>query len=82
MKIDPALQVYIMTAFAPLNDEAAAAAFPPPASFWRIANRRLTGSKGIETKNLSQDVAKMFTTAAVDIWMRSVHSFLVSASLT
>jgi len=24
----------------------------------------------------------MFTTAAVDIWMRSVHSFLVSASLT
>ena len=24
----------------------------------------------------------MFTTGAVDIWMRAVHSFLVSASLT
>lgn len=83
MKIDPALQVHIMTAFAPLNDEAAAAAFPPPASLsGALKTAVLTGSKGIETKNLSQDVAKMFTTAAVDIWMRSVHSFLVSASLT
>ena len=83
MKIDPALQAHITTAFAPLNDEAAVNAFPPPASLSQALNRALpAGSKGLESRNASQDVAKMFTTAAVDIWMRAVHSFLVSASLT
>jgi hypothetical protein len=83
MQIDPALQVHITTAFAPLNSEAAVNSFRPPASLSQALNVVLpTGSTGVATRNASQDVVKMFTTAAVDIWMRAVHSFLVSASLT
>src|SRR2546426_2507216 len=83
MKIDPALQVHITTAFAPLNYEAAVNAFPPPASLSQALKVALpAGSTGLATRNTSQDVAKMFTTAAVNIWMRGVHSFLISASLT
>ena len=83
MRIDPALQAHITTAFAPLNDEAAVNAFPPPGSLSKALNLVLpSGSTGVTSRNASQDLAKMFTTAAVNIWMRGVHSFLVSASLT
>jgi hypothetical protein len=35
-----------------------------------------------KSKNVTTDIAKMFTTAAVNMWLRSVHSFLISAALT
>ena len=83
MKIDAALQVHITTAFASLNAEAAVDAFPPPASLSQALNAALpAGSTGSAARNASQDTAKMFATAAVNVWMRAVHSFLVSASLT
>jgi hypothetical protein len=83
MQIDTALQVHIATAFAPLNDEAAVNAFPPPASLAQALSSVLPqASTGLAARNASRDLAKMFTTAAVNIWMRAVHSFLVSASLT
>jgi hypothetical protein len=83
MNIDPALQAHITAAFAPLNNEAAVNAFPAPTSLSQALNLALpAGSRGVATRNTSQDVAKMFTTASVNIWMRAVHSFLVSASLT
>jgi hypothetical protein len=83
MKIDPVLQAHISEAFTPLDNTAAIHAFPSPAAL----SNALTNVIGIApkvqvTKNVSQDVAKMFTTAAVNIWMRGVHSFLISASLT
>ncbi len=83
MRIDAALEAHVATAFAPLNNEAAVGAFPPPASLSQALNVALpVGSTGVAIRNASQDVVKMFTTAAVNIWMRAVHSFLVSASLT
>lgn len=83
MQIDPALQVHITTGFAPLNDEAAVNAFPPPASLSQELNAALpAGSSGVATRNASQQIVKMYTTASVNMWMRAVHSFLVSASLT
>jgi hypothetical protein len=83
MKIDPVLQARIATAFAPLNQQAAVNAFPPPTSLSTALNAALpAGSTGVAARTTSRDVAKMFTTASVNIWMRAVHSFLVSASLT
>lgn len=83
MKIDPALQVHVRTLFAPLNDEAAVNAFPPPASLSQALNAALpSGSTGVATRDTSRDIAKMFATASVNMWMRAIHSFLVSASLT
>lgn len=83
MKVDPALQLHITTAFAPLNAIPAVDAFPPPASLSKALAAALpAGSTGPATHNTTQDVAKLFTTAAVNTWLRAVHSFLVSASLT
>jgi hypothetical protein len=83
MKIDLALQQHITRTFASLNAIAAANAFPPPASLSRSLNAVLPkDSKGSATRNASPEIAKMFTTAAVNMWMRAVHSFLISASLT
>jgi hypothetical protein len=83
MKIDPALHVHVTSAFTPLNNEVAVNTFPPPASLSQALSLALpTGSTGTATRNASPEVVKMFTTAAVNMWMRAVHSFLVSASLT
>lgn len=81
--IDPALRVHIAALFAPLNNQAAVNAFPPPKALSKALNSALPiKSTGSTTRNASPDIAKMFATAAVNMWMRAVHSFLVSASLT
>jgi hypothetical protein len=83
MKIDLGLQTHIIAAFAPLNNEAAVGAFPAPRSLSQALNLALPiGSTGHTTRNAPPHLAKMFTTAGVNIWMRAVHSFLVSTSLT
>lgn len=83
MQIDSALEAHVAATFAPLNNEAAVSAFPPPASLAKALNLALPqGSTGVTARSASREVAKMFTTASVNIWMRAVHSFLVSASLT
>jgi hypothetical protein len=43
---------------------------------------RFTKSNRQTEIEVEPDVAAMFTTASVDMWMRAVHSFLVSAALT
>lgn len=83
MTIDPALQGHIKAAFAPLNNEPAADAFPPPASLSDALSAIIpAGSKTFASRNTSQRTATMFTTAAVNSWLRAVHSFLISAALT
>jgi hypothetical protein len=83
MIIDPALQLHIRRSFAPLNNEAAVNSFPPAASLsqnlTKIVGTRKTGAV---PSNLTPAIAKMFTTASVNMWMRAVHSFLISTSLT
>jgi len=82
-KIGPDLQVHITRAFAPLRDQAAAIALPPPGSLSQALKAAIPASSaGLPNAYMPRVVAKMFTTAAVDVWMRAVHSFLISASLT
>src|ERR1700689_2464917 len=82
MIIDLVLRTHIRTGFALLNN-AAANTFPGPNALSQALSRTLpAGSKGLASRATTQDVARMFTTAAVNIWMRAVHNFLVSASLT
>ena len=83
MKIDPAVQLHITRAFAPLNNAAAVHAFPSPASLSQNLNRVVTSAKtGLIPASMTPAIARMFTTASVNMWMRAVHSFLISASLT
>jgi hypothetical protein len=83
MNIDGALQAHVARTFAPFNDEAAVHAFPAPASLSKALNSAIPGGPNrLATANVPIAIAKMFTTASVNIWMRSVHSFLISASLT
>jgi hypothetical protein len=83
MRIDPGLKARVSTAFEPLNNLAAVHAFPPPASLSLALSGAIpVGATGLTTANVAPEIARMFTTAAVNIWMRGVHSFLVSASLT
>lgn len=58
-------------------------AFPQPASLSSILTAAIpVGSTSLFTANVTPSTAKMFTTASVNMWMRAVHSFLISASLT
>jgi hypothetical protein len=83
MRVDPILQLHIAAGFAPLNNEAAVNAIPPPAALSDALKLLVPeGSKVVAPRNASQIVAKMFMTASVNIWLRAVHSFLISASLT
>ena len=83
MRIDPDLQAHVAKAFEPLNNESSANAFPAPASL-SLALRKvnISGATGLVPVGKTPAIAKLFTTAAVDMWLRAVHSFLISASLT
>lgn len=80
--IDKGLRTHLETIFAPLNKTSAGAAFPHPASLSAALEKALPRRERITSVPVAPTVASMFATAAVEIWMRSVHSFLISASLT
>ncbi|HUL33753.1 MAG TPA: hypothetical protein VL128_07710 [Candidatus Eisenbacteria bacterium] len=83
MKIDASLHDRIVRAFSPLGDEAAAGAFPPASSLSQALDKILPAhAKGVYSKNATPTVVKLFTTASVNMWLRGIHSFLVSCSLT
>ncbi len=82
--IDPKFRTHVAAAFAPLNKTAAANSFPAVGSLSAAlikyipkANVQLPHDIEVTPK-----IAAMFITAAVEMWQRSVHSFLISASLT
>jgi hypothetical protein len=81
MRIDASLKDHVESAFASLNRRAATRAFPGPNSL-SLALNEANLAAATNVANVSEETAAMFATAAVDIWMRGVHSFLVSASLT
>src|SRR5258707_1288637 len=81
MNIDDVLRARIVATFLPLNDVAAVGAFPPPRTLSEDLEKSIPKGKSADA-NITQRSASHFATAAVDIWLRSVHSFLVSASLT
>lgn len=82
-KIDANFRNQIEVAFAPLNTAAAANAFPPTASLADLLSRIHSAGPGAPSHHRDvMQAARMFTTASVNMWLRAVHSFLISASLT
>jgi len=85
MTIDRQLRTSIERTFAPLNTVAASKAFPAPAA---LASALLVLAPGKKRdplpspQNVSPQVASMFATAAVEMWLRSIHSFMISASVS
>lgn len=79
--INAELRAHICCSFEPLKTQAAANSFPPPDILSSSIEQWIKKKKG-DTINLSPENIKLFATAAVDMWLRAVHSFLISASLT
>lgn len=81
MKIDSALQSRVDSIFRPLNSAAASQSFPKPATL-STELEHIMPATGLGTVGATPKIASYFASAAVDIWLRAVHSFLISASLT
>jgi len=83
MKIDVSTRTHVEIVFQPLNKTAAAHAFPKSGAL-SLELSRLVPAKNASspTVNVDPRVSTFFATASVDMWLRAVHSFLVSASLT
>lgn len=81
MTIDQNIRICLETIFAPLN-KAKAGTFPPPASLSTALEKFIPKQSNTTTVAVQPKIASMFATAAVEVWLRGVHSFLISASLT
>jgi hypothetical protein len=81
MNIESALQERLGAIFALLNREAAGGALPPPSSLSETLEAIIAKRPEAKSSTVETAIAKCFATAAVDMWARSVHSFLISASL-
>src|SRR6516165_7934203 len=81
MNIEQALRTQLAATFSSLNSVAAANAFPAPRTLSETLEK-LAPRGNLTEIRINPDSASYFATAAVDMWLRSVHSFLVSASLT
>lgn len=81
MKLEQGRRKQIEILFAMLNKPAAAKSFPAIGSLSEALAPYVLG-KTTNTVYLKPNESKLFATAAVDAWLRSVHSFMISASLT
>jgi hypothetical protein len=81
MNIDDPLRSQLLAIFGHLNTVAAARGFPAPATL-SATLQNLIPTNAPARRNIDASAASYFATAATDIWLRGVHSFLVSASLT
>jgi len=68
--------------FADLNSQSAASSFPAPGTLSELLSKHVDASSPTKTVIASRKILTCFATAAVEMWLRSVHSFLISASLT
>jgi hypothetical protein len=75
------LQKRLLVTFAGLNKVGAAKGFPPPLALTENLEALVPDQSDAQI-NVPPRIAELFATASVDIWLRSVHSFLTSASLT
>ncbi len=82
MNIHPELHDRLRSVFAPL-ERTASGSLPPigylSAELGRSLDAAASTTLGVR---VSADVVKGFATAAVEVWLRALHSFLVSCSLT
>ncbi len=73
-------QVEIM--FTELNRRSAASSFPTPGTLADLLSACVVPSSPTTTVAARPNMLTCFATAAVEMWLRSVHSFLISVSLT
>lgn len=81
MNIDDGLENRLKVTFALLNTKAAAGAMSPPSALSKNLERVIAKRPTAKTATVEAEIVRCFATAAVDMWARSVHSFLISASL-
>lgn len=79
MNSDLSAQINIM--FRALNNKGSAASFPKPRALANLLRSRCAPF-AIEIVAARPPDLSFFATAAVEIWLRAVHSFLIAASLT
>jgi hypothetical protein len=80
-KISAEAEARVRAAFAGLNRQGAGHLFPRPVALADALSTLMPQNK-IGVVAIVPRTASLFATAAVDIWLRAVHSFLISASLT
>lgn len=76
-----ATQAQIKHLFANLSKGASAQYFPPAGTLSSDLRDYIKG-KAIGQHPISQQIATRFASSSVEIWQRSVHSFLISCALT
>jgi hypothetical protein len=79
MNSDLSTQIAVM--FKALNNKSAADAFPEPRALATLLKSRCSPFTADVVAAKTPDLS-VFATAAVEMWLRAVHSFLISASLT
>jgi hypothetical protein len=68
--------------FSGLNNQSAAGAIPEPATLSGLLSSHVVPTDPIQNLHPQPKILMLFATAAVEMWQRSIHSFLISASLT
>jgi hypothetical protein len=79
MNSDLSTQITVM--FKALDNKSAAAAFPEPRTLANLLKLRCSPFTADIVAAKAPDLS-VFATAAVEMWLRALHSFLISASLT
>jgi hypothetical protein len=83
MNIDSDVTKRLQALFQPLHQQAAKGSMPPIGFLSERLSTALDGvGSNVTTIVIKKEVAVAFATAAVDIWLRAVHSFLISCALT
>jgi hypothetical protein len=74
------LQVRLRATFERLNNVAAGQAFPLIRALTDYLEKAMP--RTADSTRITPATAELFVTASVDMWLRAVHTFLISASLT
>lgn len=68
--------------FSALNSQSAANSFPRPGALADLLSSYVDPSAPTKTIATTSKILTSFATAAVEMWLRAVHSFLISVSLS
>jgi hypothetical protein len=80
--MDKELSSQVGRMFVDLNRQSAASALPEPGALSSLLSQSVVESSATTIVSAKPKLLTHFATAAVEMWLRSVHSFLISASLT
>ena len=81
MNIDPTFRSAVEHSFASIKSIPGSSV--PATNFLSSSLRQAIDTAGTATTiPIHRDVAAAFTTAAIEVWLRAVHSYLISCSLT